>query len=161
MARNRRHATLAEKVFDSLGVITAISGSIFVLCLVYGYFSSDHPDKKQNSRAIPEFVERVQDFSSEDGEYMVGVAKADITGPISQVNLMGMANPAQIAAGLWMRIYARTLIVKDSAGTSVVYTSCDNGMMSQWVKDEVMRELATVFPDKRYRGKKKIREDHF
>ena len=64
-----------------------------------------------------------------------------------------MANPAQIAAGLWMRIYARTLIVKDSNSNSVVYTSCDNGMMSQWVKDEVIKELESVFPDKRYTDK--------
>uniref|UniRef100_H2YVZ6 Neutral ceramidase n=1 Tax=Ciona savignyi TaxID=51511 RepID=H2YVZ6_CIOSA len=44
--------------------------------------------------------------------YMVGVGRADITGPAADVNMMGYANPNQISGGLHMRQYSRAFLVQ-------------------------------------------------
>lgn len=46
-----------------------------------------------------------------DDEYLLGVGKADITGPCVEINLMGYADPNQIGTGLRQRLYSRAFIV--------------------------------------------------
>jgi neutral ceramidase len=43
--------------------------------------------------------------------YLIGVGKADITGPVVEVNLMGYADPKQVGSGLRQRLYSRAFIV--------------------------------------------------
>ncbi|KAJ8118790.1 hypothetical protein ONZ43_g3922 [Nemania bipapillata] len=50
---------------------------------------------------------------SEGDEYLLGVGKADITGPCVEINLMGYADPNQIGTGLRQRLYSRAFIVAD------------------------------------------------
>ncbi|KAH6652701.1 neutral/alkaline non-lysosomal ceramidase [Truncatella angustata] len=45
--------------------------------------------------------------------YLLGVGKADITGPCVEINLMGYADPNQIGTGLRQRLYSRAFIVGD------------------------------------------------
>lgn len=53
-------------------------------------------------------------IASIDGdEYLVGVGKADITGPVVEINFMGYADPAQTGTGLRQRLYSRAFIVGD------------------------------------------------
>ena len=50
----------------------------------------------------------------EDGAtYVLGVGKADITGPVVEINLMGYADPNQVGSGLRQRLYSRAFIVGD------------------------------------------------
>ncbi|KAF1982619.1 Neutral/alkaline nonlysosomal ceramidase [Aulographum hederae CBS 113979] len=44
-------------------------------------------------------------------QYLLGVGKADITGPVVELNLMGYANTSQIGSGLRQRLYSRAFIV--------------------------------------------------
>ncbi|KAK6074316.1 Neutral ceramidase 2 [Seiridium cupressi] len=46
--------------------------------------------------------------------YLLGVGKADITGPSVEINLMGYADPNQVGTGLRQRLYSRAFIVGDS-----------------------------------------------
>ncbi|KAK8021418.1 neutral ceramidase [Apiospora arundinis] len=46
-------------------------------------------------------------------EYLIGVGKADITGPCVEINLMGYADPNQIGTGLRQRLHSRAFIVAD------------------------------------------------
>ncbi|KAL2020934.1 hypothetical protein VTK56DRAFT_7821 [Thermocarpiscus australiensis] len=43
--------------------------------------------------------------------YLLGVGKADITGPVAEINLMGYADPKQVGTGLRQRLYSRTFII--------------------------------------------------
>ncbi|KAL2196420.1 Neutral/alkaline nonlysosomal ceramidase [Corynascus similis CBS 632.67] len=43
--------------------------------------------------------------------YLLGVGKADITGPVVEVNLMGYADPKQVGTGLRQRLYSRAFII--------------------------------------------------
>ncbi|SPQ22096.1 4497b211-af87-4ed1-b15d-027b931e9f87 [Thermothielavioides terrestris] len=45
--------------------------------------------------------------------YLIGVGKADITGPVVEINLMGYADPKQLGTGLRQRLYSRAFIVGD------------------------------------------------
>lgn len=50
--------------------------------------------------------------SSQAGDrYLIGVGKADITGPVVEINLMGYADPRQVGTGLRQRLYSRAFIV--------------------------------------------------
>ncbi|KAK3685736.1 Neutral/alkaline nonlysosomal ceramidase [Podospora appendiculata] len=44
-------------------------------------------------------------------QYLVGVGKGDITGPVVEINLMGYADPNQLGTGLRQRLYSRAFIV--------------------------------------------------
>ncbi|KAM3425257.1 Neutral ceramidase [Cercospora zeina] len=49
-----------------------------------------------------------------DGDqYLVGVGKGDITGPVVEINFMGYADSAQVGRGLRQRLYSRAFIVGD------------------------------------------------
>jgi neutral ceramidase len=43
--------------------------------------------------------------------YLIGVGKADITGPVVEINLMGYADPKQLGTGLRQRLSSRAFIV--------------------------------------------------
>ncbi|KAJ6259669.1 hypothetical protein Dda_5307 [Drechslerella dactyloides] len=45
------------------------------------------------------------------GRYLLGVGKADITGPVVEINFMGYANASQVGSGLRQRLYSRAFII--------------------------------------------------
>ncbi|KAF1731167.1 Neutral ceramidase [Beauveria bassiana] len=49
----------------------------------------------------------------ETDRYLLGVGKADITGPVVELNMMGYADTNQIGSGLRQRLYSRAFIVGD------------------------------------------------
>jgi neutral ceramidase len=87
--------------------------------------------------------------------YLVGVGKADITGPISDVQMMGYANPEQIAGGLHTRLFARSVIVVDNnsyennghetGNNRVVFVNLDACMASQAVTFTVIERLHAMY----------------
>ena len=54
-----------------------------------------------------------QALDSTAQEYLLGVGKADITGPVVEVNFMGYANGSQVGTGLRQRLYSRAFIIGD------------------------------------------------
>ena len=55
-----------------------------------------------------------QNLSFDNGdEYLIGVGKADITGPVVEINFMGYANTDQVGSGLRQRLYSRAFIIGD------------------------------------------------
>ncbi|XP_066047815.1 putative neutral ceramidase C isoform X2 [Chamaea fasciata] len=82
----------------------------------------------------------------EAAKYLVGVGRADCTGPVAQVPLMGYANPDQVGGGLLSRLYSRAFIVAEPKGSSrVVFVSIDIGMVSQRVRLEVLKQLRSKY----------------
>ncbi|KAK8050537.1 hypothetical protein PG994_012267 [Apiospora phragmitis] len=63
---------------------------------------------------IPDSAQYAGTEEHEHGdEYLIGVGKADITGPCVEINLMGYADPNQIGTGLRQRLHSRAFIVAD------------------------------------------------
>ncbi|KAL1506896.1 hypothetical protein AB1Y20_007761 [Prymnesium parvum] len=75
-----------------------------------------------------------------------GVGIYDITGPAQDVNLMGMANPAQKAEGILQRLRARAFVFADGASRPVAFASLDAGMGGFVLKQRVLAALAASLP---------------
>ncbi|XP_078422053.1 neutral ceramidase isoform X2 [Cetorhinus maximus] len=80
--------------------------------------------------------------------YRIGAGRADCTGPIADLPLMGYANPEQTAAGLHNRLHSRAFIVADPNNSKrVVFVSADIGMVSQKLRLEVLKRLKSKYGD--------------
>ncbi|KAK3560138.1 hypothetical protein QTP86_034704, partial [Hemibagrus guttatus] len=76
----------------------------------------------------------------EENPYLIGMGRADCTGPVADVPLMGYANPDQTAGGIHTRLFSRAFIVDDGS-KRVVFVSADIGMVSQRLRLEVLKAL--------------------
>ncbi|NXC49316.1 ASAH2 ceramidase, partial [Penelope pileata] len=80
------------------------------------------------------------------GNYLLGVGRADCTGPVAEIPLMGYANPDQVGGGLLTRLYSRAFIVAEPDDSRrVVFVSADIGMVSQRLRLEVLKELESKY----------------
>jgi neutral ceramidase len=66
-----------------------------------------------NNIFTPWAAHSVPDGNGLGDSYLLGVGKADITGPIVEINMMGYADPKQVGTGLRQRLYSRAFIVGD------------------------------------------------
>lgn len=79
------------------------------------------------------------------GEYLIGAGIADITGPAADINLMGYAKPNQDSGGIHLRLFSRSIIIEDQSGQRILYSSLDNGMISQLLRVQVLKRLGEKF----------------
>jgi neutral ceramidase len=88
-------------------------------------FSSQ--DEKTWSDNKSQFAHDSQTTSSRD-KYLVGVGKADITGPVADIILTGYANLGQVGSGIRQRLFSRAFIIGDvsNPGDRIVYVVLDN-----------------------------------
>ncbi|KAI1194717.1 Neutral/alkaline nonlysosomal ceramidase [Nemania serpens] len=82
-------------------------------------------------------------------EYLLGVGKADITGPCVEINLMGYADPNQIGTGLRQRLYSRAFIVADPSHPTnkFVYLVLDTQSGDTAVRYGILSELQGLGPE--------------
>ncbi|KAM4526371.1 neutral ceramidase [Fundulus diaphanus] len=90
------------------------------------------------------FVTRKTD--TDQGPYLIGVGRADCTGPPAEIPLMGYANPQQTAAGIHTRLFSRAFIIDDGS-RRVVFVTADVGMVSQRLRLEVLQALKEKYGD--------------
>ncbi|KAI5066226.1 hypothetical protein GOP47_0018850 [Adiantum capillus-veneris] len=91
--------------------------------------------------------------SPDSSGYLIGTGSYDITGPAADVNMMGYANPLQNAAGIHIRLRARTFIVAEKSSTNesiqnrIVFVNLDACMASQAVTNKVLQRLKNRYGD--------------
>ncbi|XP_004440055.1 PREDICTED: neutral ceramidase isoform X2 [Ceratotherium simum simum] len=79
-----------------------------------------------------------QNFSG----YNIGVGRADCTGQVADITLMGYGKTGQHARGILTRLYSRAFIVAEPDGSNrMVFVSIDIGMVSQRLRLEVLNRL--------------------
>ncbi|KAI0388457.1 Neutral/alkaline nonlysosomal ceramidase [Xylariaceae sp. FL0594] len=85
----------------------------------------------------------------EGDEYLLGVGKADITGPVVEINMMGYADPNQIGTGLRQRLFSRAFIVADPThpGERFVYLVLDTQSGDTAVRYGILSGLQKLGPD--------------
>lgn len=82
---------------------------------------------------------------------MIGTGIYDATGPISDVVMMGMANPSQINEGLHQRLRSRAFVAYDQeSGKRFAFVSLDSGMVGDILKKHVVEELNKRLPSSNY-----------
>lgn len=83
-----------------------------------------------------------QNFSG----YYIGVGRADCTGQVSDINLMGYGKSGQNAQGLLTRLYSRAFVLADSDGSNrMAFVSVELCMISQRLRLEVLKKLQSKY----------------
>lgn len=83
-----------------------------------------------------------QNFSG----YYIGVGRADCTGQVSDINLMGYGKNGQNAQGLLTRLFSRAFILADPDGSNrMAFVSVELCMISQRLRLEVLKRLQSKY----------------
>ena len=93
------------------------------------------------------FASLSEQAGTEDGAtYLLGVGKADITGPVVEINLMGYADPNQLGSGLRQRLYSRAFIIGslDKPEDRFVYLVLDTQSGDAAVRYGILQGLADL-----------------
>lgn len=85
----------------------------------------------------------------EGDQYLFGVGKGDITGPVVEINLMGYADPKQLGTGLRQRLYSRAFIVADASNPDdrFVYLVLDTQSGDTAVRYGIFSRLQELGPE--------------
>ncbi|TDZ53895.1 Neutral ceramidase 3 [Colletotrichum trifolii] len=83
---------------------------------------------------------------ADDDLYLVGAGRADITGPVVEINMMGYADPKQLGTGLRQRLYARAFIIgsTERPDDRFVYVVLDTQSGDTAVRYGVLHGLAEL-----------------
>ncbi|KAL2423254.1 Neutral ceramidase 3 [Exophiala dermatitidis] len=136
----RRSATIACYIL-SLLVVTACILSSFIL---------ESPVRRVRLLAAG-LLNQVADHNavSAQGDFLLGVGKADITGPVVEINLMGYADTDQSGTGLRQRIYCRAFIIGSLSDDSsrVAYLVLDTQSGDTAVRHGILEGLKRLGPE--------------
>nr|KAF6454764.1 N-acylsphingosine amidohydrolase 2B [Rousettus aegyptiacus] len=78
--------------------------------------------------------------------YHIGVGRADCTGQVGDIRLMGYSKSGQNARGLLTRLYSRAFIMAEPDGSNrMAFVSIDIGMVSQRLRLEVLNRLHSKY----------------
>ena len=85
-------------------------------------------------------------LNHQSSAYLLGVGKADITGPIVEINFMGYANTSQLGSGLRQRLYSRAFIIGDvdKPEDRFVYLVLDTQSGDTAVRYAILEALASL-----------------
>ncbi len=91
-------------------------------------------------------------------KYLLGIGKADITGPVVEINMMGYADPKQVGSGLRQRLYSRAFIVGDidSPEDRFVYLVLDTQSGDTAVRYGILQGLSELGAEYGVYGQKNI-----
>ncbi|KAG7132693.1 Neutral ceramidase 2 like protein [Verticillium longisporum] len=89
------------------------------------------------------------DGNQRDDLYLLGTGKADITGPVVEINMMGYADMKQVGSGLRQRLFARAFIVGniERHDDRFVYIVLDAQSGDTAVRYGILEELAALGPE--------------
>lgn len=86
--------------------------SFFALFLFAAVAIAGPAESSEGKRAFDDWKSKFQTRDTRE-KYLIGVGKADITGPVVEINFAGYANLDQKGTGLRQRLYSRAFIVGD------------------------------------------------
>ncbi|PWY76277.1 neutral/alkaline nonlysosomal ceramidase [Aspergillus heteromorphus CBS 117.55] len=97
----------------------------------------------------PQWEHSTAASAADDGIFMLGAGKADITGPVVEVGLNGYASLDQVGTGLRQRIYSRAFIVANakSPNDTFIYIVLDALSGDTAVRHGVLQGLAGLGSD--------------
>ncbi|KAF2871401.1 neutral ceramidase precursor [Massariosphaeria phaeospora] len=89
------------------------------------------------------------EVAEDPSQYLIGVGKADITGPVVELNLMGYANTSQVGTGLRQRLYSRSFIIGNPGDTSerFVYMVLDTQSGDTAIRNGILEGLRNLGPE--------------
>ncbi|KAG2232391.1 hypothetical protein INT48_007295 [Thamnidium elegans] len=90
-------------------------------------------------------------FAITTNAYRIGTGISDITGPVTQVMMMGYAELGQTGQGILQRIWSRAFIIEDSETQQrIVYVNTDTQSMGDIIKKRVVEQLQALYGNAMY-----------
>lgn len=86
--------------------------SFFLLFFFAAVAIAGPAESPESKRAFDDWKDKFQARDTRE-KYLIGVGKADITGPVVEINFAGYANLDQKGTGLRQRLYSRAFIIGD------------------------------------------------
>lgn len=81
-----------------------------------------------------------------DGVFRVGAGISDVTGPAAENNMMGHSTPAQVTAGIQLRLRSRAFVFDDGRGNHLAYVVVDICSVFISIHQGVMQRLHQQLP---------------
>ncbi|EGX93242.1 neutral ceramidase precursor [Cordyceps militaris CM01] len=137
----------------------------FVLLFIFGVYALGIPvdshDRRAYSFAKAHFGHRASSAASASArgdKYLIGVGKADITGPVVEINFAGYANLDQKGSGLRQRLFSRAFIVGDKSNPDdrFVYIVIDTQSGDTAIRYGVLDGVAALGSDYAVYGQQNI-----
>ncbi|EEQ87912.2 alkaline ceramidase [Blastomyces dermatitidis ER-3] len=130
------------------GILAGLLGSLAcVLVLLHFVFVvEDTQPSPWYSSKTSAYSGRSRQSNGEDDVFLLGTGKADITGPVVELNLMGYADINQVGTGLRQRIYSRAFIVGSTKNPDerFVYLVLDNAMGDTAIRQGILDGLRAL-----------------
>ncbi|GAM91312.1 hypothetical protein ANO11243_093610 [Dothideomycetidae sp. 11243] len=125
---------VTSRFFVTAGIM---KGFLAAVCTALAFFGPTY------ARTVPNLLPR------QNADYLIGVGKADITGPVVELNLMGYADPSQIGTGLRQRLYTRAFIMGNPSDSSqrVVYLVLDTAFGDTAIRNAILKGVAALGSD--------------
>ncbi|KAI4280919.1 MAG: hypothetical protein L6R38_004054 [Xanthoria sp. 2 TBL-2021] len=124
------------------------------------YFQQSPPEATASPNQVPLGPTASRQVKSEDdgSMYLLGTGKADITGPVVEINLMGYADPNQVGSGLRQRLYSRAFIVGDidKEEERTLYLVLDTQSGDTAVRHGILEGLKELGPEYQVYGKSNV-----
>lgn len=135
-------------------IFAAISAVTFFILVVFAVANRGSSSQFSQRFAKPlENAERPDNFllakprSPGTGDkYLLGVGKADITGPVVEINFAGYADSSQIGTGLRQRIYSRAFIVGEVGNPQnrFIYLTLDIAFGDTGIRSGILEGIAKL-----------------
>ncbi|KAK4669319.1 uncharacterized protein QC763_201900 [Podospora pseudopauciseta] len=148
-SENKR--SLPKRIYyrSIIGYLTSILGALILGCALLRLFAAEAPGNWTSwttSTPHPPPTNNNNNNNNNNNTYLLGVGKADITGPVVEINLMGYADPRQVGSGLRQRLYSRAFIVGniDNPSDRLVYLVLDTQSGDTAVRYGILNALESL-----------------
>ncbi|SPO06668.1 related to ceramidase [Cephalotrichum gorgonifer] len=155
-----RQRTTRSRIRTRLLVIWLAVPLIVVLAIWHFYVSATSGPSvyRLPSWAPGGDATRPYGVQDENDLYLIGAGKADVTGPVVELNMMGYADPNQTGTGLRQRLYSRAFIMGsiDCPEDRFVYIVLDTQSGDTAVRYGILSGLSQLGPEYAVYGKHNI-----
>jgi neutral ceramidase len=148
--------TLFVCLYITLFTVVSTKMSLFLALLFAFLFASSCAARQEDGNTSQRSFGRwnspapAASVAQQEGDrYLLGVGKADITGPSVDVTFMGYADADQVGTGIRQRIYSRAFIVGDKSQPKdrIVYLILDIQSGDTAVRDGIIKGLQAMGPE--------------
>ncbi|KAK0735673.1 Neutral/alkaline non-lysosomal ceramidase-domain-containing protein [Apiosordaria backusii] len=146
---NGKRSTSRRIYYRSIiAYLTSILGAIILGAALLRLLAAE------NTRKWTSWTTSTSHTSLTGDQYLLGVGKSDITGPVVEINLMGYADPKQVGSGLRQRLYSRAFIVGniDNPSDRFVYLVLDTQSGDTAIRYGILNTLSTLGPEYKVYG---------
>jgi neutral ceramidase len=132
-------------------LVSAVSCFILFVLFVSQWRAPHYAAKAQlkigkAERPTNPFLQETRAAAASGDKYLLGVGKADITGPVVEIEFAGYASLSQTGTGLRQRLYSRAFIIGevDNPDNRFVYVVIDTAAGDTGVRYGVLEGLASL-----------------